>query len=109
MGGFTKKKQIRIINKFNPEITKAFEDLIYGIDKQFENLNINLIRDPELEYQNKGRFQDIEGAKLKDTQITDLLKEFKDRNEEYVYYDVEVGDGTPEKILKLLKEHEKRK
>jgi len=75
---------------------KILGDLILDIYNNYNNLNIFLVRNPDIQYKYEGRLQDEEGAKKIDLRIEELIKGYGP------YTRVEVDDNTVNKIVKMV-------
>jgi len=78
---------------------KMYKDLAVPLFKTYNNLNIFLERNEELEYQEVGRYQDFNGAKQCDVQIKNMLIE-----NDIDFISIKVGNDASENILREIYE-----
>jgi nicotinamide riboside kinase len=100
---FTLKDEVDVIVTDSPIFLSAVYDktkcpllraLIMKEFNKYNTLNYLVVRDEDVAYEQEGRYQDLEGAKKVDTQVTKFL------DEEKIDYKTMYGIGT--KTLKVI-------
>lgn len=80
-----------------------FRSYLLALYDTYDNINILLVRNPDIQYQEAGRNQNLEEARKKDQQLLDLLH----RNT-LPYHSVMVGmPDTQTQIMDVIKNHKK--
>jgi nicotinamide riboside kinase len=83
--------------KWYPE---SFFPFVLDMYKSYDNLNIRLIRNPNLPYKQPGRNESHDQALEKDNQVVELMKKHN-----IPYHEIMVGDTALQQAMEIVRQH----